>query len=244
MFPYAIFGVKMKKFELKYFSGLILTSVVLGACATTSNSVAQTAETTPPVAAQTTTPPAETAPAETNVTAPSLGGKINFNAGRVSTDTVLPPVDDPLLQTTTPTVPDAEPQAPPAPTRPLTPDEIAKEIAPNFDVAKDYNRLVQCYGTLDFTAAFMQVRASKPGAAPQLKALAAQLDGLKKGMQPFVLAASTVRSEAKFRADYSAVSTKAQNQFFAAPNPDAFMQSKLQMANACQNDARTWAGVK
>ena len=243
MFPYAIFGVKMKKFELKYFSSLILTSVVLGACATSSNSVAQTAETTPPVATQTTTPPVETKPAETTAAAPSVGGKINFNAGRVSTDTVLPPVDDPLLQTT-PTEPVAEPQAPTAPTRPLTPDEIAKEIAPNFDVAKDYNRLVQCYGTLDFASAFMQVRASKPGAAPQLKTLAGQLDGLKKGMQPFVLAASTVKSEAKFRADYSAVSTKAQNQFFAAPNPDAFMQSKLQMANACQNDARKWAGVK
>ncbi len=238
----------MKKFELKYFSGLILTGAVLGACATSNNSVAQTAATTPPVTSQTTTPttatkPAESMPAETNSTAPSVGGKINFNAGRVSTDTVLPPVDDPLLQSATPQ-PVAEPQAPPAPTRPLTPDEIAKEIAPNFDVAKDYNRLVQCYGTLDFTSAFMQVRASKPGAAPQLKALAGQLDGLKKGMQPFVLAASTVKSEAKFRADYSAVSTKAQNQFFTAPNPDAFMQSKLQMANACQQDARKWAGVK
>lgn len=228
----------MRKFELKYFSGLLVTGLVLGACATSSNSVAQTSEVTKPVVE--TPPVVETT---TPAPAPVLGGKINFNAGRVSTDNVLPPIDDPLLQTS-PIVEPQEPQPPVLPPRPLTPDEIAKEIAPNFDVAKDYNRLVQCYGTLDFTSAFMQVRANKAGANPQIKGLAAQLDGLKKGLQPFVLAASTVKSEAKFRADYSAVSTKVQNQFFAAPNPDAFMQSKLQMANACQKDARGWAGVK
>ena len=33
------------------------------------------------------------------------------------------------------------------PQKPLTKAEIAKQIAPNFDVAKNYKRLVQCYGT-------------------------------------------------------------------------------------------------
>ena len=61
--------------------------------------------------------------------------------------------------------------APTAPRGPLTPAEIAREIAPNFDVSRDYTRLVQCYGTADFMGAITRIQASRPGAPKQVMSL-------------------------------------------------------------------------
>lgn len=133
---------------------------------------------------------------------------------------------------------------PPRPDRPLTPQEIAKEIAPNFNVATDYTRLTQCYGTADFMSAFMRVRANKPGAAPQLRAVANQIAGMKGQMQPFVLAASTVRTEARFRADYDRVARGISTQIARARNPDATIQAQLRGLDSCSRDLNRWNGLR
>lgn len=138
----------------------------------------------------------------------------------------------------------AQQQAAPVPQKPLTKEEIAKQIAPDFDVEKNYNRFVQCYGTLDFMSAFMEVRAKQPNTNKGLKGLSSQLSNLKNGLQPFVLATSTLKTEEQFRKDYSAVSDKTSDRFFNAKNPEAELQGNLKTINSCQQDARKWAGVK
>ncbi len=129
-----------------------------------------------------------------------------------------------------------------APSRPATPQEIAREIAPNFNVATQYTRLTQCYGTADFMAAFMRVRANRPGAAPQMRAVADQISGMKIQMQPFVLAASTVRTEARFRADYDRVAKNISGQISRSRNPDAIIQNQLRTLDACSRDLNRWRG--
>lgn len=128
------------------------------------------------------------------------------------------------------------------PKRAPTPNEIAREIAPNFNVATQYTRLTQCYGTADFMAAFMRVRANRPGAAPQLRAVADQISGMKGQMQPFVLAASTVRTEARFRADYDRVAKNISAQIARARNPDAVIQTQLRTLDTCSRDVNRWRG--
>ena len=156
-------------------------------------------------------------------------------------------VPDILKPTPTPSaVPSTTPQPaiPARPSRPPTPQEIAREIAPNFDVATDYNRLTQCYGTADFMSAFMRVRASRPGAAPQLRAVAGQIAGMKAQMQPFVLAASTVRTETRFRTDYDRVARGISTQISRARNPDPIIQTQLRTLDACSRDLNKWRGAR
>lgn len=161
-------------------------------------------------------------PVLANPTAPRIGGGIN----------ALPQAPAPVINVT----PAPTPSAPP------TKEEIARQIAPNFNVATEYNRLVQCYGTADFMAAFTRVRASRPGATPQLVQMANQISALKSGMQPMVLAASTVKTEPRFRADYNRVATNVQNQIARGRNPDAALQTQLRTLNSCSPDIRRWRG--
>ncbi|KAF0106687.1 MAG: hypothetical protein FD163_1976 [Hyphomonadaceae bacterium] len=213
----------------------VLGIVVLSLIALNGSlSAAQPATETPPVAIE--TPVATTpAPPENNVRLIPRSGNLSDALGPTSADDIIPA----LPQVTAPI---ARPTAPPAPTRPPTREEIAREIAPNFNVATDYNRLVQCYGTADYMAAFTRVRANRPGATPQIRAMATQISGIKTQMQPFVLAASTIRTEARFRADYDRVARNVQNQIAASRNPDPIMQAQLRTLNACQTDIRRWRG--
>lgn len=147
------------------------------------------------------------------------------------------PVADPLSRPVT-----GAPPPPAAPPRPPTKEEIAREIAPNFNVARDYTRLVQCYGTADFMGAVTRVQAGRPGAPPQMAAAARQITGLQGMMQPLVLASSTLRGEARFRADYDAVARRGQSEMARSANPNAVMQAQLRVLDACQADVRRWRG--
>jgi len=160
---------------------------------------------------------------------------LNDALGPSAADDIIPP----LPQVGAPI---ASPVRPSAPTRPPTPEEIAREIAPNFNVSTDYNRLVQCYGTADYMAAFTRVRSNRPGATPQIRSMANQIAGIKNQMQPFVLATSTVRTEARFRSDYDRVARNLQNQIANSRNPDPIVQAQLRTLNACQADIRRWRG--
>ena len=133
---------------------------------------------------------------------------------------------------------------PNAPQKPLTKAEIAKQIAPNFDVGKNYKRLVQCYGTADFLGAFTDVRASSPGANPQLKKMATSINAQKAQMQPFVLATTQTVPADKFRADYDKAARVVQNQVFGAKDFNLALNKQLATLNSCGKDMRTWAGVK
>jgi len=87
-----------------------------------------------------------------------LPQEFNPNAASAATaDTTLPALSSPAMA-----------MPPAAPRGPLTPAEIAREIAPNFDVSRDYTRLVQCYGTADFMGAITRIQASRPGAPKQV----------------------------------------------------------------------------
>lgn len=130
--------------------------------------------------------------------------------------------------------------APAAPRGPLTPAEIAREIAPNFDVSKDYTRLVQCYGTADFMGAITRIQASRPGAPKQVVGVAREIMALSDAMQPMVLAASTVRGEPRFRADYDAFARQGQRELAGAKNPNAVMQRRLATLEACRRDVTRW----
>lgn len=143
-----------------------------------------------------------------------------------------PPVD---------VIPAARP-APPPPLREPTPREIARSIAPAFDPDRDYNRLVQCYGTANFAEALFNVQARRAGAGSSAASAAAQTAGLKAAMQPLVLAASTVHNEAKFRADYGAIGDRLQRNFAAASNPQTVLQGSLATVNACRADINRWRG--
>lgn len=134
--------------------------------------------------------------------------------------------------------------APNVPQKPLTKAEIAKQIAPNFDVAKNYKRLVQCYGTADFLGAFTDVRASSPGANPQLKKMAASINAQKAQMQPFVLATTQTIAADKFRSDYDKAARGVQNQVFGAKDFNLALNKQLATLNSCNKDMRIWAGVK
>jgi hypothetical protein len=134
-----------------------------------------------------------------------------------------------------------KPVAPPAaPRGPLTPDEIAREIAPNFDVSRDYTRLVQCYGTADFMGAITRIQASRSGAPKQVIGVAREIMALSDAMQPMVLAASTVRGEPRFRADYDAFARQGQRELAGAKNPNVVMQRRLATLEACRRDVTRW----
>jgi hypothetical protein len=130
--------------------------------------------------------------------------------------------------------------APTAPRGPLTPAEIAREIAPNFDVSRDYTRLVQCYGTADFMGAITRIQASRPGATKQVVGVAREIMALSDAMQPMVLAASTVRGEPRFRADYDAFARQGQRELAGSKNPNVVMQRRLATLEACRRDVTRW----
>lgn len=134
----------------------------------------------------------------------------------------------------------AVPSAPNAPLGPLTPAEIAREIAPNFDVSRDYTRLVQCYGTADFMGAITRIQASRPGAPKQVVGVAREIMALSDAMQPMVLAASTVRGEPRFRSDYDAFARQGQRELAGSKNPNAVMQRRLATLEACRRDVTRW----
>jgi len=146
------------------------------------------------------------------------------------------PSDATLLALPSPVVP----SAPTAPRGPLTPAEIAREIAPNFDVSRDYTRLVQCYGTADFMGAITRIQASRPGAPKQVVGVAREIMALSDAMQPMVLAASTVRGEPRFRSDYDAFARQGQRELAGAKNPNAVMQRRLATLEACRRDVTRW----
>lgn len=143
-------------------------------------------------------------------------------------------------------LPNSLPQSPiiNAPVRKPTKEEIARDIAPNFNINRDYNRLVTCYGTADYMAAFTKVRANRAGSPPGLKIMAEQVAGLKYQMQPMVLVASSYKTEAKFRTDYDKTARSVQNRISAATNPDPIFQSQLKLLNSCQADLKKWRGGK
>ena len=130
------------------------------------------------------------------------------------------------------------------PQKPLTKAQIAKQIAPYYDVTKNYNRLVQCYGTADFLGAFTNVRASSPGANPQLKKMAASIDAQKGQMQPFVLASMQTIAADKFRADYDKIARNVQNQVFGAKDFNVALNKQLATLNSCGKDIQKWHNGK
>jgi hypothetical protein len=129
-----------------------------------------------------------------------------------------------------------------APPAKLTPAQIAQQIAPNFNVSRDYVRLTQCYGIADFMGAVTRIQASRPGATPQIVAVARSIGGLQDAMQPMVLAASTVRGEARFRADYDAVARNGQRELATSRTPNVTMQRRLATLDACRGDVARWRG--
>ena len=142
-------------------------------------------------------------------------------------------------EATPPTLPSSA-ISPTVPVGPLTPAEIAREIAPNFDVSSDYTRLVQCYGTADFMGAITRIQASRPGAPKQVVGVAREIMALSDAMQPMVLAASTVRGEPRFRADYDAFARQGQRELAGSKNPNAVMQRRLATLEACRRDVTRW----
>ena len=174
--------------------------------------------------------------------------EITVNLGRPITDPgVIAPLgkleldvpQDLLPQATQPAA--SAPVLGPAPSnQPLTKAQIAKEIAPNFDVAKDYARLVKCYGTADFLGAITRIQASRPGAPPQVVGVAREIIALSDAMQPMVLAVSTVRGEPRFRADYDSVARASQRELAASKNPNATMQGRLATLESCRRDVTRW----
>lgn len=147
----------------------------------------------------------------------------------------------PVADASLPALPSsAAAMAPADPRGPLTPAEIAREIAPNFDVSKDYTRLVQCYGTADFMGAITRIQASRPGAPAQVVNVAREIMALSDAMQPMVLAASTVRGEPRFRADYDAFARQGQRELASSKNPNALMQRRLATLEACRKDIVRW----
>ena len=142
-------------------------------------------------------------------------------------------------EATPPTLPSSA-ISPTVPVGPLTPAEIAREIAPNFDVSSDYTRLVQCYGTADFMGAITRIQASRPGASKQVVGVAREIMALSDAMQPMVLAASTVRGEPRFRADYDAFARQGQRELAGSKNPNVVMQRRLATLEACRRDVIRW----
>lgn len=136
------------------------------------------------------------------------------------------------------------PPKPVKPAKPLTNEEIAKQIAPFFDVKKDYPRLTQCYGTADFLGALTKIRASAPNANPGLKAISAQINGMKSQMQPFVLASTRTIPDAKFRKDYDIAARKVEKSVFSKADFNAALNPHLKTLDACNKDIIKWRGGK
>jgi hypothetical protein len=188
------------------------------------------------------TPPGPSTP-EVNVT---IGG----TKGASSSITPLPKVELPegmAVPAPTPKVTATVPLVPPrpmpaAPPAKLTPAQIAQQIAPNFNVTRDYVRLTQCYGIADFMGAVTRIQASRPGATPQIVGVARSIGGLQDAMQPMVLAASTVRGEARFRSDYDAIARNGQRELATSRTPNVTMQRRLATLDACRADVVRWRG--
>jgi hypothetical protein len=188
-----------------------------------------------PVPAVPTLPAAVTAPYTGGPLAPLPKVEIDLPTGMVA-----PP---PKAAVTTPPAP-LLPSRPvtPAPPAKLTPAQIAQQIAPNFNVTRDYVRLTQCYGVADFMGAVTRIQASRPGATPQIVGVARTIASLQAAMQPMVLAASTVRTEARFRADYDAIARRGQAELASSRTPNVTMQRRLASLDACRADVVRWRG--
>ncbi len=171
--------------------------------------------------------------------APKSGGlaplpKVEFDlpAGLIPPSATATPPPSPLI-------PRPSPLASPAK---LTSTQIAQQIVPNFNVTRDYVRLTQCYGIADFMGAVTRIQASRPGATPQIVSVARSIAALQDGMQPMVLAASTVRTEARFRADYDAIARRGQQELATSRTPNVTMQRRLASLDACRADVVRWRG--
>jgi hypothetical protein len=206
----------------------------------------------PSAPAQMPAPVAPAVPAPAQVPAPEI--TVNIGGAKPTTGGIapLPKVEFDLPSGMTPPVASAAPgPAPLLPTRPaapatppakLTPAQIAQQIAPNFNVARDYVRLTQCYGVADFMGAVTRIQASRPGATPQVINVARSIATLQDAMQPMVLAASTVRTEARFRADYDAIARRGQQELATSRTPNVTMQRRLASLDACRADVVRWRG--
>lgn len=183
-------------------------------------------------------PPAMPVQTERATKSPSIiGGFAPLPNVELPADMVRPPAS----ATATLPPPAALPQAPQGK---LTPSQIAAQIAPNFNVTRDYVRLTQCYGTADFMGAVTRIQASRPGATAQVVGVARSIAALQDGMQPMVLAASTVRGEARFRADYDAIARRGQNELATSRTPNTTMQRRLATLDACRADVIRWRGQR
>jgi hypothetical protein len=205
---------------------------------------APTSPVVPAIPVSATPPAAPTAPADITV---NIGGQAKRGIGPIAplpkVDFALPPGMEPTAQTSAPAAPIPLPlPQPPAPPAKLTPAQIARQIAPNFDTARDYVRLTQCYGVADFMGAVTRIQASRPGATPQIVNVARSIATLQDAMQPMVLAASTVRSEARFRADYDAIARRGQQELATSRTPNVTMQRRLASLDACRADVVRWRG--
>jgi hypothetical protein len=199
--------------------------------------------------------PASAVPPMVAATAPSTTPEITVNIGGQAPQSggiaALPKADFDLpAGLIPPTRSAATMPAPLLPSRPvpapppakLTPAQIAQQIAPNFNVTRDYVRLTQCYGIADFMGAVTRIQASRPGATPQVIGVARSIGALQEGMQPMVLAASTVRTEARFRRDYDAIARRGQQELATSRTPNVTMQRRLASLDACRADVVRWRG--
>ncbi len=163
--------------------------------------------------------------------APLPKAEFDLPAGLIPPAPISPPAPAPQLSS-----------SPGAPPTKLTPTQIAQQIAPNFNVARDYVRLTQCYGVADFMGAVTRIQASRPGATSQIVGVARSIATLQEAMQPMVLAASTVRTEARFRADYDAIARRGQSELATSRTPNVTMQRRLASLDACRADVVRWRG--
>jgi hypothetical protein len=192
-----------------------------------------------------TAPAAPTSDVTVNIggSAPASGGLAPLPNVELPADMVRPPASKAATSAANvaPLLPPVG--AAPPPTK-LTPAQIASQIAPNFNVARDYTRLTQCYGTADFMGAVTRIQASRPGASAQVVNVARSIAALQDGMQPMVLAASTVRGEARFRADYDAIARRGQSELATSRTPNTTMQRRLATLDACRADVIRWRGQR
>jgi hypothetical protein len=203
----------------------------------------------PPVPAATATPPSTSStpsPSSTPEDAVSSGATPRATGGFAP----LPNVELPegmIIPKARPTTSANAPLLPPrpipsAPPAKLTSAQIAQQIAPNFNVTRDYVRLTQCYGIADFMGAVTRIQATRPGATQQIIGVARSIAGLQDAMQPMVLAASTVRGEARFRADYDVIARNGQRELATSRTPNVTMQRRLATLDACRGDISRWRG--
>jgi hypothetical protein len=212
--------------------------------------VAQQAPVVAPVSVAPAAAPAATVPAATPTAEPEITVNIGGQTPKSGGLAPLPKVEFDLpaglirpAASTTTVPPPLIPRAVPAPPlAKLTPAQIAQQIAPNFNVTRDYVRLTQCYGIADFMGAVTRIQASRPGATPQIVRVAQSIATLQDGMQPMVLAASTVRTEARFRADYDAIARRGQQELATSRTPNVTMQRRLASLDACRADVVRWRG--